>query len=138
MPSVVTTPLICGCQASVTIAIFFIFTPAEGYRKRHAFTPVDDTEGAAFVFCQRRTAFHPVSGVAVERVAHHLDGSVMDVTTDDTVNLLFPDRTQQMLLEIAYVINGLLLAFMFEVGRNGEVLFAEYSSPGVDPAVNNQ
>ena len=52
--------------------------------------PIDDADRAASVLDQRRAAFYPVTGVAVQNTVYVPDGGMMDMAADQASDILLP------------------------------------------------
>src|SRR5262245_20553735 len=143
-PKVRTTPLTCGCQASVTTMIFMkssrFCRRRPGDRRFSAVTgtrPGDDLKPAVVAFGDRRAAFDPVATIDVAQTVVVMHGGGVDVTADYAVGLMVSGLGGQSFLEGADIVDR-VLDFKLGPFRKRPVRRTEHAPERVENSIGSQ
>lgn len=102
------------------------------------FPPSDQRQPAVVILDQGRTAFHPITAIAVGFAELHLrDVGMMDVAANDAIDLSFLRlQSQDMLIVIHKA--GDILDFILQKRRQRPVLVTQQRANMVIPAIDDQ
>src|SRR5262245_40726194 len=143
-PRVRTTPLTCGCQASVTTIIFMkssrFCRRRPGDRRFSAVTgtrPGDDLKPAVMAFGNPRAAFDPVATIDVAQTVVVMHGGRVDVSADYAVGLMVSGLGGKSFLEGADIIDR-VLDFKLGPFRKRPIRCTEHASERVEDSIGRQ
>src|SRR6185437_3178807 len=143
-PSVPTTPLTCGCQASVTIRIFMRSGCFGRRRQRHrrpavvaCVRPGDDLKSAVVAFGNRSAAFHPVAAIDVTQSVFVMHGSGVNMAADHTVRLMMPGLGCQRLFEGTDIIHR-ILDLEFRPFRQRPIRRTEHAAESIEDTIGGK
>src|SRR5262249_49407669 len=143
-PRVRTTPLTCGCQASVAIRIFMkssrFCRGRQSCRPFSAVTrmrPGNDFKPAVVAFSDSGAAFDPIATIDVKQAIVVMHGGGVNVAANHAVGLMMPGLGRQRFLEGADIVDR-VLDLQFGPFRKRPVRCAKHAPEAVEDPIGRK